>query len=449
MRDYNMPRSTPSCFCILASLSCTLMTFITTASGQVINEDRTLIPAATGNGAFFGRSAAMDNGIVVVGADGAQRAFTFDAATGAQLVTFEPPASSNSFGYSVDIQGNIVVVGARWDFDNGGQAGAAYIFDATNGTMLHKLLPPDGAANYYFGYSIAIDGGIIAVGANYDGENGFRSGAAYLYNASNGALITKILAPDGANFDEFGTSIDIKDGIVAVGAVGDSDVAAASGSVYLFNAADASFIRKVNPTDPGTADRFGVSISIDNGILAVGAYNDNVTSNDDGTAYLFDITTGTQLFKLIATDSAREDEFGWSIGIHDGVVVVGSHQDDDNGSLSGSAYLFDASTGTQIAKLRPTVGGASEYFGSSVAIFNGTAVSGSILFGSGSVDVFTVPAPPCAADLTNDGSLDFFDVSAFLTAFGNGDLVADFSGDGVLDFFDVSAFLTAFGAGCP
>ena len=57
--------------------------------------------------------------------------------------------------------------------------------------------------------------------------------------------------------------------------------------------------------------------------------------------------------------------------------------------------------------------------------------------------------PSCPADLTGDGSLDFFDVSAFLSAFGAGDLAADFTGDGTLDFFDVSAFLGAFSAGCP
>ena len=55
----------------------------------------------------------------------------------------------------------------------------------------------------------------------------------------------------------------------------------------------------------------------------------------------------------------------------------------------------------------------------------------------------------CLADLNGDGALNFFDVSAFLSAFSNGDLVADFTGDGDLNFFDVSAFLTAFSAGCP
>lgn len=58
-------------------------------------------------------------------------------------------------------------------------------------------------------------------------------------------------------------------------------------------------------------------------------------------------------------------------------------------------------------------------------------------------------AAPCVPDLNMDGMLDFFDVSAFLTAFGASDSSADFTGDGEFDFFDVSAFLTAFGAGCP
>ncbi len=56
---------------------------------------------------------------------------------------------------------------------------------------------------------------------------------------------------------------------------------------------------------------------------------------------------------------------------------------------------------------------------------------------------------PCPADLTNDGILNFFDVSAFLSAFTSGDPLADFTGDGTYNFFDVSAFLQAFAAGCP
>ncbi|MDF1808639.1 MAG: matrixin family metalloprotease [Phycisphaerales bacterium] len=61
------------------------------------------------------------------------------------------------------------------------------------------------------------------------------------------------------------------------------------------------------------------------------------------------------------------------------------------------------------------------------------------------------PLPPvvCPPDLNGDGQLNFFDVSAYLTAFGNMDNVADFNGDGQFNFFDVSAFLSEFSAGCP
>lgn len=65
------------------------------------------------------------------------------------------------------------------------------------------------------------------------------------------------------------------------------------------------------------------------------------------------------------------------------------------------------------------------------------------------IRVFYAEAPPCPADMTGDDDLNFFDVSAFLVAFGEQDSVADFTGDGALNFFDVSAFLKAFSAGCP
>ena len=63
--------------------------------------------------------------------------------------------------------------------------------------------------------------------------------------------------------------------------------------------------------------------------------------------------------------------------------------------------------------------------------------------------VATAEIPGCPADLTGDGTLDFFDLSAYLTAFGAQDPSADLTGDGSWDFFDLSAYLALFGAGCP
>jgi hypothetical protein len=58
-------------------------------------------------------------------------------------------------------------------------------------------------------------------------------------------------------------------------------------------------------------------------------------------------------------------------------------------------------------------------------------------------------APSCPADLTGDGVLNFFDVSAFLNAFGAQDPIADLNNDGLYNFFDVSDFLNLFSLGCP
>jgi hypothetical protein len=69
--------------------------------------------------------------------------------------------------------------------------------------------------------------------------------------------------------------------------------------------------------------------------------------------------------------------------------------------------------------------------------------------GIDAVQLLSFDCNPCVADLNGDGELNFFDVSAFLSAFGAGDLSVDLNGDGSLDFFDVSAFLSAFSAGCP
>lgn len=69
--------------------------------------------------------------------------------------------------------------------------------------------------------------------------------------------------------------------------------------------------------------------------------------------------------------------------------------------------------------------------------------------GDTSIRVFFADAAACPADLTGDGVLDFFDISAFINAFAAMDPIADFNGDGNFDFFDVSDFVGAFGAGCP
>ncbi|CAK0870731.1 unnamed protein product [Prorocentrum cordatum] len=89
-----------------------------------------------------------------------------------------------------------------------------------------------------------------------------------------------------------------------------------------------------------------------------------------GSAYVFDGTTGERLLKLLASDGAAGDEFGISVSVSsDGArVVVGAAGDDDQGSGSGSAYVLDGTTGERLLKLVASDGAAGDFFGNPVAV---------------------------------------------------------------------------------
>ena len=148
---------------------------------------------------------------------------------------------------------------------------------------------------------------------------------------------------------------------------------------------------KLTADDGADGDFFGISVAISDGTIVVGAYNDDDKGSNSGSAYVFeksdssDATSWTQVAKLTADDGAASDYFGVSVAISDGTIVVGAYLDDDKGPNSGSAYVFeksdssDATTWTQAAKLTADDGAASDYFGVSVAISDGTIVVGAYL----------------------------------------------------------------------
>jgi hypothetical protein len=407
---------------------------------------------------LFGFSIATDNGVVAVGArddddNGADSgsAYLFDA-SGAQLFKLLPSdgAAGDEFGFSIAIDSGVVAVGAIFDDDNGSDSGSAYLFDASTGTQLYKLLPSDGAAGDEFGFSIAINSGVIAVGVRDNDDNGSDSGSAYLFDASTGTQLFKLLPSDGAAGDKFGRSIAIHNGVVAVGAYFDDDNGAQSGSAYLFDASTGELLLKLLPSDGAAFDQFGTSIAIHNGVVAVGARDDNDNGSDSGSAYLFDASTGTQLLKLLPADGAANDQFGTSIAIANGVVAVAANLDDDNGSQSGSVYLFDASTGTQLSKLPPSDGAAGDEFGRSIAIGSGVVAVGADGDdnNSGSAYVFSVPQLECLADVNHDGFVTPTDFTAWINAFNNQLPECDQNSDGSCTPTDFTAWIANFNAGC-
>jgi len=418
------------------------------------------------NGARLGEAAALsDDLIAVIGSGGDQisgidsgAAYLFDLSAGSQSIGKIFPndgTPGDRFGQAVAIDANTVVVGARGDDDNGPNSGSAYIFDATTRDQIAKLLPNDGDALGFFGWSVAISNGVGAVG---DDQQAPFAGAAYLFDATTGVQMVKLLPTDGSPNSLFGNAIAIDNGIVAVGAWGESQNGSNAGGVYLFDATTGEQLAKLLASDGAPGDQFGNSVALFNGMVAVGAFHDDDNGDRSGSLYLFDVQSGTQLAKLLPLDGAPGDQFGISVSfdiirgqsmVDIPAVVVGA----DQNNAHGSAYLFNANTGEQILQLASSDGRPGDSFGSSVAIKNGFIVVGAqeddeYGLQSGSAFGF-LPNFICPADLNLDGELNFFDVSLFVNLFSAQDLRVDFNGDGSFDAFDVSAFLGAFGAGCP
>ena len=326
-------------------------------------------------------------------------------------------ASTDFFGYSVTVSGDgsAIVVGAYLDDDKGTDSGSAYIFTKQpNGTYLEtqKLTVLDGIKNGKFGNSVSIsgDGSAIVVGAYADDDEGTDSGSVYIFTKQpNGSYLQtqKLTASDGAGSDQFGYSVSISgDGsTIVVGAYYDDDKGRDSGSVYVFTKqSNGNYLQtqKLTASDGATNDWFGLSvaISVDGSMVVVGAHGDDDNGSDSGSAYIFTKQLNGSYYhtqKLTASDGAADDYFGRSVSISgDGsMIVVSASYDDDKGSNSGSVYIFTKQPNgsyLQTQKILSSDGAASDFFGYSVAVSEdgSTIVIGAFYDdGKGSAYIFT------------------------------------------------------------
>ena len=88
-------------------------------------------------------------------------------------------------------------------------------------------------------------------------------------------------------------------------------------------------IQKIAPSDGAQSDWFGASVAMDGNLAVIGSYLDDDNGTDSGSAYVFDITTGQQLFKLLASDGSFGAYFGFSVAINGNLAVIGAKDDSE------------------------------------------------------------------------------------------------------------------------
>ena len=299
-----------------------------------------------------------------------------------ELLLASDGADHDEFGKSVSISGNYAVIGALCNDENGSNSGSAYIFyyDSTNWYQQAKLTASDGADLDIFGKSVSISGNYVVIGATGNDDNGSCSGSAYIFSRS-GTIWTeqaKLTASDAATEDNFGYSVSISGDYAVIGAIGNDENGTHAGAAYIFNRSGTIWSQqaKLLASDGVAHDHFGKSVAIFGDYCVIGAGD----VDDNGFCYIFKRsgTSWYQQAKLVASDGASQDLFGYSVSIFDDYAVIGACGDDDNGSCSGSTYIFIRSdtTWTEQTKLTASDGTTDNYFGYSVSIFDDYAVIG-------------------------------------------------------------------------
>lgn len=302
-------------------------------------------------------------------------------------------AIDDAFGFSIAVSGDTAVVASYVD-DIGTHTnqGSVYLFERSGGTWVQrqKLVSSDGAAFDLFGYSVALSGDTLVVGAI--GDEVLR-GAAYVFVRSGGTWTEqqKLVADDRAEQDSFGYSVALSGDTIIVGA--DSDTQPIPGAVPLIEAGSAYvFVRsgsiwtqqqKLLASDITERGMFGRSVAVSGDTALIGATRQPSNGNDDqGAAYVF-VRSGsvwTQRQRLVASDGAADDSFGESVALVGDTAVIAAVTDDVGSNVNqGSAYVFvRGSNGnwTQQQRLVADDGAFIDFFGSAVALSGDTVVVG-------------------------------------------------------------------------
>jgi hypothetical protein len=278
----------------------------------------------------FGRSVAVSADTAVIGAvfddrgTGSAHVFRYDGSDWVKeaKLTASDGAWGDQFGRSVAASGDTVVVGGY---------GSAYVFrhDGSEWVEEAKLTVNAG----WFGDPVAVSGDTAVVGGG-----GYGSAYVFRYDGSEWVEEAKLTASDGAWGDQFGRSVAVSSDTAVIGADRDGvfdDSRPNSGAAYVFRYDGSDWVEEVKLTasDAAHVGQFGYSVAVSGDTAVVGAH---------GSAYVFgyDGSDWVEELKLEASGAAVADLFGHSVAVSGDTAVVGAQNDDDNGWMAGSAYVF-------------------------------------------------------------------------------------------------------------
>lgn len=393
-----------------------------------------------------------------------------------RLIGFEP--ANGWFGWSIDMLGDRIFVGAPEADTPASPRGGAFLFERTldGWQRVHSMTPRDGLPVTPFGYAVGMSERTLVAGQPEMSVDGVQSGVVWISEREGPVWLTPdMVSPlqpqDG---EKFGRAIEVTDQWLFVGAPNHSVGADQSaGRVVIFRWTGDVWTehQSLFAPMPESLDRFGTDIACFGDTVVIGApYGDGMGVTNSGVGHVFELDAATNQWThrqtLASADASGGDHIGFSVAAGEFTIALGGYglADPATGTQSGAVAVFkpDAAGGwTEAATHYPATGSDLERFGHDVALEGGNLWVASPyadddpagidpVFDSGrayTIDLACDTA--CPVDLSAPfGSLDVFDFLAFLDLFDRGDPAADLNGDGIFDTFDFLMFLNGFTAGC-
>ena len=309
-------------------------------------------------------------------------------------------AAFDHLGFAVAAGEGVVVAGARFADAMGMDSGKVYVFrkEGMDWREEERIVPSDAVEHDRFGHAVAIDGDSLAVGAHAHHDLGRKAGSVDLFRLRRGAWREEErLAVPGSL--RFGHAVALHGDRLAVGAPGDLAGNVPAGAVYVFQRRGSSWNQetKLTALDAEAHDLFGIALGISGDTAAVGASADDEQGSMTGAAYVFRREGGRwrQEAKLLPDDAASLSEFGKAVAIDGDTLVVGADGAGDVGKFAGAAYVFrrQGKEWRQEARLLASDRQPGDRFGNAVTIHGDTLVVGAHFadpagLGSGAAYVF-------------------------------------------------------------
>ena len=346
------------------------------------------------------------------------------------------PAANNSFGGSLALDGDTLVVGSVGQDTLGSNSGAAYVFTRTAGVWSQQafLKASNPGASDNFGRSIDVDGDTLIVGAPNEDSNALgvggsqtdnsaaNSGAAYVFVRSGTSWLQQayVKASNTGADDQFGYSVALVGDTAVVGAVNEASNATGvngvqsnnsqskAGATYVFTRSGSTWSQQayLKASNTDNNDQFGIALAMSGETLVIGSAGESSSSpgvngnqldesqQDAGAAYVFVRTSGVwaQQAYIKASNPGLEDLFGIEVALHGDTLVVGAfhensnatgvdgNQADESADDAGAAYVFErnGTTWSQLAYLKASNTQAGDSFGGACAVFGESIVCSAI-----------------------------------------------------------------------